>query len=180
MPTLMRSQTGISDLHPDAFAVVFSVRRSVLMLLRCLQSNFFTLSSFGVTHFLNGKPEFSELEQWKREVFLVVALQTAFDTKMKKKQLMLIFLSIGFRQHYLFNAIVKIPVFRQYRTWKTYKVWRDSVRYGKMVTPIPSSPEFFYKSELQRCSVYYICVCVCVCVHIYIYMYIVAWGTRGC
>ena len=36
-------------------------------------------------------------------------------------------------QHYLFNAIVKIPVFRQYRTWKTYKVWRDSVRYGKMV-----------------------------------------------
>jgi len=65
------------------------------------EANFFTLSSFGVTHFINGKPEFSELEQWKRE-------------------------------HYLFNAIVKIPVFRQYRTWKTYKVWRDSVRYGKM------------------------------------------------
>ena len=32
------------------------------------QSNFFTLSSFGVTHFINGKPEFYELEQWKREV----------------------------------------------------------------------------------------------------------------
>jgi hypothetical protein len=54
------------------------------MLSRCLQSNFFTLSSFGVTHFLNGKPEFSELEQWKREVFFVVALQTAFDTKLEK------------------------------------------------------------------------------------------------
>ena len=65
------------------------------------EANFFTLSSFGVTHFVNGKPEFAELEQWKRE-------------------------------HYLFNAIVKIPVFRQYRSWKTYKVWRDSVRYGKM------------------------------------------------
>jgi dynein heavy chain len=63
------------------------------------------LSSFGVSHFINGKPEFAELEQWKRE-------------------------------HYLFNAIVKIPVFRQYRTWKTYKVWRDSVRYGKMVRTI--------------------------------------------
>ena len=46
------------------------------------EANFFTLSSFGVTHFVNGKPEFAELEQWKRE-------------------------------HYLFNAIVKIPVFRQ-------------------------------------------------------------------
>jgi hypothetical protein len=64
--------------------ILFSVRPSVLMLSRCLQSNFFTLSSFGVTHFLNGKPEFSELEQWKREVFFVVALQTAFDTKLEK------------------------------------------------------------------------------------------------
>ena len=34
------------------------------------QANFFTLSSFGVTQFINGKPEFSELEQWKREVRL--------------------------------------------------------------------------------------------------------------
>jgi dynein heavy chain len=32
------------------------------------ESDFFTLSSFGVTHFVNGKPEFTELEQWKREV----------------------------------------------------------------------------------------------------------------
>ena len=65
------------------------------------ESNFFTLSSFGVTHLVNGRPEFTELEQWKRE-------------------------------HYLFNAIIKIPVFQQFRTWKSYKVWRDSVRYGKM------------------------------------------------
>ena len=65
------------------------------------EKNFFTLSSFGVTQMLNGSPEFTELEQWKRE-------------------------------HYLFNAISKIPVFRMYRTWKSYKVWRDSVRYGKM------------------------------------------------
>jgi len=47
----------------------------VLMLPRYLQSNFFTLSSFGVTHFLNGKPEFSELEQWKREVGFFVVLR---------------------------------------------------------------------------------------------------------
>ena len=65
------------------------------------ESNFYTLSSFGVTYFMNGKPEFTELEQWKRE-------------------------------HYLFNAIIKIPVFKKYRVWKSYKVWRDSVRYGKM------------------------------------------------
>uniref|UniRef100_A0A7S4P4P5 Dynein heavy chain linker domain-containing protein n=1 Tax=Guillardia theta TaxID=55529 RepID=A0A7S4P4P5_GUITH len=65
------------------------------------KSDFFTLSSFGVTHFVNGKPEFTELEQWKRE-------------------------------HFLFNAILKIPVFKRYRIWKSYKVWRDSVRYGKM------------------------------------------------
>jgi hypothetical protein len=65
------------------------------------EKNFFTLSSFGVTHLLNGTPEFTELEQWKRE-------------------------------HYLFNAISKIPVFRMFRVWKSYKVWRDSVRYGKM------------------------------------------------
>ena len=31
------------------------------------EGDFFTLSSFGVTHFLRGKPEFTELEQWKRE-----------------------------------------------------------------------------------------------------------------
>jgi len=65
------------------------------------ESNFFTLSSFGVTHLLNGTPDFTELEQWKRE-------------------------------HYLFNAIIRIPIFKQYRVWKPYKVWRDSVRYGKM------------------------------------------------
>ncbi len=55
------------------------------------KSNFFTLSSFGVTHFLNEKPEFTELEQWKRE-------------------------------HFLFNNIIKIHVFKKYRVWKSYKV----------------------------------------------------------
>eukprot|EP00960_Hanusia_phi_P070417 767305-Hanusia_phi.AAC.13 len=65
------------------------------------KGDFFTLSSFGVTRFVNGKPDFTELEQWKRE-------------------------------HFLFNAILKIPVFKRYRIWKSYKVWRDSVRYGKM------------------------------------------------
>ncbi len=63
--------------------------------------DFFTLSSFGVTHFQNGKPDFTELEQWKRE-------------------------------HYLFNALIKINVFRKYRLWKTFKVWRDQVRYNKI------------------------------------------------
>jgi hypothetical protein len=99
-----------------------------------VQANFFTLSSFGVTHFINGKPEFSELEQWKREVrpkqwiaahMLNLGIRIEHERALTFGRLCM--------QHYLFNAIVKIPVFRQYRTWKTYKVWRDSVRYGKMV-----------------------------------------------
>ncbi len=63
------------------------------------KSNFFTLSSFGVTHFLNEKPEFTELEQWKRE-------------------------------HFLFNNIIKIHVFKKYRVWKSYKVMNDVVLFA--------------------------------------------------
>lgn len=33
-------------------------------------SNYFMLSSIGVTHILHGKPDFAELEQWKREHYL--------------------------------------------------------------------------------------------------------------
>jgi hypothetical protein len=38
------------------------------------EADFFTLSSFGVTHFVNGRPEFTELEQWKRENNLFKAI----------------------------------------------------------------------------------------------------------
>jgi len=66
-----------------------------------VHDDFYTLSSFGVTHFQQGKPAFTSLEQWKRE-------------------------------NYLFNSIIKIPVFRKFRVWKAFKLWRMAVRFGKM------------------------------------------------
>ena len=65
------------------------------------ENQFFTLSAYGVTHFVDGKPTFSDLDQWKREA-------------------------------YLFNAIIKIPIFNKFRLWKTLKMWRMTVRFGKI------------------------------------------------
>ena len=36
------------------------------------------------------------------------------------------------REHDLFEQIIQIPLFKQYRMWKAYSVWRRNVRARKM------------------------------------------------
>jgi hypothetical protein len=62
---------------------------------KCDKNEYFTLSLHGVTHFVGGRPEFTDLEQWKRERFL-------FDSVIQ----------IPFFQRY-----------RWWKAFKVWKIW---------------------------------------------------------
>jgi hypothetical protein len=66
-------------------------------------SNYFTMSSFGVTHFLGGVPSFTDLARWQQE-------------------------------RHIFLLLLKIPIFRKYRVWKSLLLWKNVVHWGKQVT----------------------------------------------
>ena len=64
------------------------------------ESEYFTMSPSGITHFVDGKmADFITLEQWKRE-------------------------------RDIYDAITKIPVFKSFRTWKPFFSWKRVVTKG--------------------------------------------------
>eukprot|EP00741_Cyanophora_paradoxa_P000409 tig00000404_g400.t1 len=66
------------------------------------QSDYYTISASGVTHFVNGIADYTPLDQWKRE-------------------------------QYLFGLIMEIPFFRMYKSWKSFTIWRKTIRDKKIV-----------------------------------------------
>jgi dynein heavy chain len=121
------------------------------------ESDFFTLSASGVTHFQSGKADFTELVRCHMPAVTLpvprylLSVTRRTDWLTKEHTIPRAAQDQWQREYYLFNEVLHIRLFRTYRIWKAFKVWRTYVRDFKMRTHSHSlEQKLFFLNNIFR------------------------------